>query len=93
MKDYPKTQIKEQRFIAVLHFTVTTRYYGLMAIIIFLTGQGSITLNLHMMNQFKFVNLFSMEANYNAKKTRCCTLRRAKNTHTRSFVSRTVNRK
>jgi len=25
--------------------------------------------------------------------TRCCTLRRAKNTPTRSFVSRTVNRK
>jgi hypothetical protein len=26
-------------------------------------------------------------------KTRCCTLRRAKNTPTHSFVSRTVNRK
>ena len=28
-----------------------------------------------------------------ASETRCCTLRRAKNTPTRSFVSRTVNRK
>jgi hypothetical protein len=30
---------------------------------------------------------------FRTKKTRCCMLRRAKNTPTRSFVSRTVNRK
>ena len=40
---YSRQKLRNRPFLAVLHFTVTTRYYGLMAIIIFLTGQGSIT--------------------------------------------------
>jgi hypothetical protein len=39
------------------------------------------------------LNYFICIKGFNAQTTRGCTLRRAKNTPTRSFVSRTVNRK
>jgi len=39
------------------------------------------------------LNYFICIKGFNAQTTRCCTLRRVKNTPTRSFVSRTVNRK
>ena len=42
---------------------------------------------------FKCVFPYSVVMAGSVNGTRCCTLRRAKNTPTHSFVSRTVNRK
>ena len=49
--------------------------------------------NTELLNKFKMSIIVNLYEYCRIRPTRCCTLHRAKNTPTRSFVSRTVNRK
>ena len=65
----------------------------IMYVAIFKTFVIAIISNVSMSSTSYWPIISSIRVSLLILTTRCCTLRRAKNTPTRSFVSRTVNRK